>query len=258
MGWGLEEIERFRAALTAGLAWIQPRLGFEVGAGERERLVRYACEVVAANEEFNLTRITEPEAVAWKHVIDSLLGMTAVGRAPGADAWLADLGAGAGLPGVVLGIAGGWNCLEVESVRKKAAFLRKLAPLVSPARLVVWEGRAERLGREPAWREQLPLVVARAVGRLDVVAEYALPLLRVGGVMVAYKGPEGREEVGLLEGCKEQLGIGEIRVVEEELPEGWGRRMLVVAAKSRNCDPRFPRREGIPEKRPLGDGKEHR
>lgn len=256
MGWSAEEIGRFREALGAGLEWLQPRLGFEVEEGERERLVQYACKVVAANEKFNLTAITEPEAVAWKHIIDSLLGVAVAGRAKGGDAWLADLGAGAGLPGVVLGIVGGWNCLEVESVHKKAMFLRELMPLLRPARLVVWEGRAERLGREAAWREQLPLVVARAVGRLDVVAEYALPLLQVGGVLVAYKGPEGREEVELLQGSGEKLGIGEIRVIEEELPEDWGKRILIVVGKSRVCDPRFPRREGIPEKRPLGGGRE--
>lgn len=252
MSWGREERRVFQEALASGLEWLRPRIGFGLDDEVKARLVRYAEEMVAANQEFNLTTITEPEAVAWKHFIDSLLGVGVIGRPGGAGEWLADLGAGAGFPGVVLGIAAKWNCLEVESIRKKAAFLRRLGPLVEPAALDVWEGRAERLGREAKWRERLPVVVARALARLDVVAEYGMPLLRAGGILVAYKGPEGRDEVALLQGIKEELGIGEIRVIEEQLPEGWGVRLLIVVEKSKDCHPRYPRREGIPEKRPLG------
>lgn len=265
LNWTAHEEERFQDALRQGLGWLK-EAGLSWEPAGTDRMLCYARLLVSANMRINLTAITDPEGVAWKHFIDSMLGLLVVGRAPrtpaggegegnpagDAAAWLADLGAGAGFPGVVLGLAGGWNCLEVEAQAKKAAFLRELEGLLRPGKLQVWAGRAERLAREEAWRERLGVVVARALARLDVIAEYGMPLLREGGLLVAYKGPEGERELELLDAFREELGVGEATVVRRRLPHDWGERLLLVLTKRGRSDPRYPRREGVPEKRPLG------
>ncbi|MBE3582591.1 MAG: 16S rRNA (guanine(527)-N(7))-methyltransferase RsmG [Limnochordaceae bacterium] len=265
MGWGRQEIERFRRALREGLQ----QLELDLTDMTVEIMVEYAITLASAQEEQNLTALREPEQVAWKHFVDSLMGWKVFRQweedkqvprnQPGgqcqaeSERWLADLGAGAGFPGVVWAIVGDWHCLEIEAEGRKAEFIEGLRGLVGPGRLQVWHGRAEEAGRQEEWRERFDVVVARALARLDVVAEYGLPLLRLGGGLVAYKGPEGPDEVQWVgPEVRGRLGGGEAKVFRCGLPGDWGRRSIVILEKVGHCEELYPRRVGIPEKRPLG------
>lgn len=222
-----------------------------------ELLDAYLAAVRQWNERVNLTAITGEREMVVKHVLDSATVLGAVELRPGQR--LLDVGSGAGFPGVVLKIL----CPEVavdllESLGKRCRFLEHVrAKLVALGLrgaedgLRVLQGRAEDWGRRPGHREGYDVVVARAVATMRVLAEYCLPFVRVGGLFVAMKGPGVEEELGAAGRALGVLG-GEVdRVVEVELPEGAGRRNLVVVRKVAPVPEAYPRKAGVPERRPL-------
>lgn len=218
-------------------------------AGALAEISRFVNHLVEVNRSLNLTAITSPVEVATKHVADSLTSLL-VGAWP-QGAKVCDLGTGGGFPGMVLSLVR--PDLEinlVDSVAKKLAFLSTIGKeLGAGARTV--HARAEDLGREDAYRERHSVVVARAVARMPVLAEYCLPLTQVGGWFIAMKGPDGKSE---LQEAKRALGVlgGVVADVREvELPLGAGRRTLIAVRKERATPPEYPRRPGLPAKKPL-------
>lgn len=164
------------------------------------------------------------------------------GRAPAA---LADLGSGGGLPGLVL--AGWWpDCrlLLVESMSRRAEFLRRAVAELELPRASVAESRAEEVGRAPGTRESFDLVTARGFGPPAVTAECGAALLGPGGLLVVSEPPEGAGERWPAEGLVE-LGLGAAR------PVSVGDRRYVAIPKAAPCPNRYPRRVGVPAKRPL-------
>jgi 16S rRNA (guanine527-N7)-methyltransferase len=202
---------------------------------------------VVATDPHAPTTVTEPGVAVDIHVADSLagLGVPEVREA----SRLADLGAGAGFPGLVLAAAlPATRVTLVESVARKCAFLERAATVAGLPNVDVVAARAE------AWRDGLgscDVVTARALAPLGVLAEYAAPLLRSGGVLVAYKGArDPGEEAG---GARAAGVLGlEARppVAVEGIP-GVLHRHLYVYSKVRETPPRFPRRPGMARKRPL-------
>jgi 16S rRNA (guanine527-N7)-methyltransferase len=157
----------------------------------------------------------------------------------------ADLGSGAGIPGLVLAVEWGeTEAVLIESSTRRAAFLGSaIADLGLGGRVSVELGRAETVGRKPRWRHSLPLVVARSFGPPAVVAECAAPLLRLGGSLVVSEPPGGRPERWPAEALRE-LGLK----VDARVAGKWAFQTLVQDAL---CPARYPRRPGIPTKRPL-------
>ncbi len=235
--------------LVAGArAW-----GLELTAEQVQAFELYYRQLVAWNERVNLTAITDYEEVLVKHFLDSLSCFQALtGLPPG---WRCiDIGAGAGFPGLPLKIALPRMRLTVlESTGKKAAFLKHIVAELGLSGVDVVRGRAEEVGREPGLRESFDAALARAVAALPVLVEYALPLVRVGGVFVAQKGSELEDEVEAARGAITLLGgeLAEIRAVD--VPGLDAPRHLVVVAKVAPTPDRYPRRPGIPAKRPLGE-----
>lgn len=136
-----------------------------------------------ATGRFNLTAVREDAEALVRHYVDSLV-LLGIAGPWAAEGLLVDLGSGAGFPGIPLLVAlgPGWRGLLLESQGKKAAFLREAVTVLGlDGRVIVEPVRAEEAGRRDSWREQADLVVARAVAPLNVLAEYGLPLLRVGG-----------------------------------------------------------------------------
>jgi 16S rRNA (guanine527-N7)-methyltransferase len=198
----------------------------------------------------NLTAIREPREIVHKHFLDSLAGARLVGAAAGQR--LIDVGSGAGFPGLPLKIARpGLAVTLLESNRKKAAFLRRTVSALGLEGIRVLAARAEDAGRDPDHRAGYHYAVARAVAEIRVLAEYCLPFLRPGGLFLAYKGPGVREELGRADGALRTLGGSVREVLEFELPGEKARRSLVVIKKTGSTPERFPRRPGIPTKRPL-------
>ncbi|EKP94771.1 16S rRNA (guanine(527)-N(7))-methyltransferase RsmG [Thermaerobacter subterraneus] len=207
-----------------------------------------------ATGRFNLTAVREDAEALVRHYVDSLV-LLGIAGPWAAEGLLVDLGSGAGFPGIPLLVAlgPGWRGLLLESQGKKAAFLREAVTVLGlDGRVIVEPVRAEEAGRRDSWREQADLVVARAVAPLNVLAEYGLPLLRVGGRLWAYKGPRVAEEWEAGRRAATVLGGRLVGAREVELPGGAGRRVLVEVVKEEPTPAGYPRRPGLPARRPLG------
>jgi 16S rRNA (guanine527-N7)-methyltransferase len=230
-------------------------LGLSLSADQLAAFQIYYEELVAWNQKFNLTAITDYEQVQIRHFLDSLSCLlakevrAALGR-PGSRT--IDVGSGAGFPGVPLKLV--WpHCrfTLLETTGKKVTFLEHLIDRLALPAVTPVKARAEELAHDPSHREQYDLVLSRAVAELPVVGEYSLPFCRVGGWVIVQKGEAGAAEAWAAEKALSLLG-GELRrIVPVELPGLPEDRSLVVVEKVHPTPATYPRRPGIPSKRPL-------
>jgi 16S rRNA (guanine527-N7)-methyltransferase len=237
---------------TRGLAeTVRRELGLDLGAGQQQAFAWYARELIAWNRRFNLTAIEDPSDIEIKHFLDSLSCLRVMGPQPAGR--LADVGSGAGFPGIPLKImVPAFAVTLIESNSKKAEFCRHVIDGLGLDRVEVLNARAEEVGRAPDRRGAYDWAVARAVARLPIVVELLLPLLKVGGMGVAQKGESGPAEAEQAAPALETLG-GRIRdLVPINLPGVPETRFLIVIEKTSTTPDRFPRRPGIAAKRPLG------
>lgn len=212
-----------------------------------ELLGRYVDLLLEANRRMNLTRIVDRDEAMSKHVADA---MTVLPLIPESAKRLADVGSGGGVPGIPVAIARpDLQIVLIESTRKKAEFLRTVACELELGNVTVDDRRAEQVGRSAA-RETFDVVVARAVATLDWLAEWCLPLARVGGVMLAMKGPKVAEELPLAKRAISLLGGGEAAVHPVELPGASGH-VIVEIRKLRRTDPKYPRDPTVAKRRSL-------
>jgi 16S rRNA (guanine527-N7)-methyltransferase len=228
----------------------QQLFGLSLSPKQMTQLATYERELLAWNEKFNLTAIREVEGIRAKHFLDSLSCTLAWKENP--PRRLIDVGTGAGFPGIVLKIL--YPTLKltlVESVGKKAKFCTHLIGTLSLENVEVVTARAEDIGQNPAHREKYDWAVARAVAALPVLSEYLLPLVKVGGGMLAQKGESGPAEVNTSEKALKLLGGRLKQLVKVELPGVADERYLVVIAKVAATPPGYPRKAGIPSKKPL-------
>ena len=242
-----------RAALERLLA--DHPLGLPTGfADEAERFVALLLD---ANRRLNLTAVTEPDAVARLHLLDALSALPLLDALPQASPGSGralDLGSGGGVPGLVLALARpGRRWLLVDSVRKKADALRGFVETLGVGGVEVVAERAEILGRDGTHRERYGLVVARACAPLPVLVEYALPLLAVGGTLVAWKGRIADEELRAGAAAAAACGGGVPSVHPSGVVE-LGDHRFVVVPKAAPTSERYPRRPGQPSRSPLGGG----
>ncbi|MGI6607286.1 MAG: 16S rRNA (guanine(527)-N(7))-methyltransferase RsmG [Peptococcia bacterium] len=210
----------------------------------------YGEELLNWNKKFNLTAITAEKEIIIKHFYDSALGLKAW-RFQGNETVL-DLGTGAGFPGLPLKIIN--PALEitlVDSLQKRVGFLREMIKLLGLNGAEAIHGRAEELGQNQAFREKYDLVVSRAVAGLAVLVEYCLPLVKPGGVMLAYKGADAEQEIEAARKAVAILG-GEIAEMETfALPLEMGKRSIILLKKVKQTPGAYPRKPGLPGKKPL-------
>ena len=225
---------------------------------ETDPQIELLLEALAAEPEPHTT-VSEPERAREVHVADSMSGLEVADLTHARR--IADVGAGAGFPGLVLSVALPSARVDlIESVGRKAAVIDRLiqAARVENARSVV--ARAEDWARLPVslggGREAYEAVTARAVGPLPVLVEYAAPLLRSSGVLVAWKGRVGVDELRLGKGAASEVGMSLDDVRSVEPFPGARDRHLYVFRKVASTPERFPRRAGMAVKRPLG-GQDH-
>jgi len=199
---------------------------------------------------FNITAIESEEDIELLHFLDSLSlleieEIRSAGR-------LVDIGSGAGFPALVLALAlPGAKITALESARKKCAFIERAAEAIGAANMTVCCVRAEDYGRSRG-REVYDVAVSRAVAALPVLAEYSIPLLRCGGSMVAMKGLVSDQEWSHGLAALGILGAEEPRVIQLSPFSGAANRWVYVAKKTHVTPTGYPRRPGIPAKRPLG------
>jgi 16S rRNA (guanine527-N7)-methyltransferase len=226
-------------------------LGLELTAEQQQAFERYARELIAWNESrVNLTAITDLLAIEMRHFLDSLSVLRAVQLSP--QIKVIDVGAGAGFPGLPLRIV----CPAVqltllEATGKKAVFLEHIAKYLNLGNVKVVNARAEEAGQSLNHREQYDLVLARAVAQLPILLEYLLPLCRIGGRCIALKGESAAAEVGLSEHALRLLGGRLVQLTPIELPHVAETHYLVVIEKAAATPSHYPRRPGIPSKKPL-------
>ncbi len=228
------------------------RLGIVLTPAQIATFSRYRRELLDWNTRTNLTAITLPDEVKVKHFLDSLSFVLALPDGPRAGMRVLDIGSGGGFPGVPLRIAcPGIRLTLLESARKKTDFLRHLVSTLGLPDVEVVTDRAETRAHDPAYREQFDLVLARAVAETAELAELALPFCAIGGVAVLGKLSDTVAEVERAAKAIAMTGGRLLRVLPVELP-GLSGRTLIVLEKERPTPPAYPRRPGMPHKRPLG------
>ncbi len=224
--------------------------GLSLTARQLEQLTIYYERLVERNKHVNLTALTAPEDVAVKHMIDSFLAWRQDVFTPGAS--LCDVGTGAGFPGLALKIyQPALKVTLMDSLAKRLAFLQELIDELKLTDVTVCHMRAEDAGRAAAHREKYDVVTARAVARLSVLAEYTLPLVKVGGYFVAMKGSKYEEELADARQALQKLGGRLEAVVPASLPGLDDGRAILYIKKVSPCAAAYPRRAGLPEKNPL-------
>jgi 16S rRNA (guanine527-N7)-methyltransferase len=213
-------------------------------------LSAYERELMIWNEKISLTAIRDSEGIRTKHFLDSFSCVLAWTDSP--PKTLVDVGSGAGFPGIPLKILYPRLKLTlVESVAKKANFCQHIVETLRLDDVRVIQTRAEKLGQNPKHRENYDWAVARAVAKLPVLSEYLLPLVKVGGTMLAQKGERGLAETQEAENALKILGGSLRQVIPVTLPGVVEERYLVLADKTGTTPAAYPRREGIPAKRAL-------
>lgn len=239
------------------------RLGLALTESQLAQFRRYYQALVAWNRRANLTAITEYGDVLVRHFLDSLtvaLAMEGLAPAAGGDGQgeegrglrLMDVGSGAGFPGVPLRLAlPQLRVTLLEATGKKTAFLRHLCLALELPELEVVTGRAEETAHDPAHREVYDVAVSRGVDTLATLAEYQLPFCRMGGRAVAMKKGDIAAEVRQAQPAIALLGGRLLDVLSVPLPQLPDRRCLVVLEKVSPTPDRYPRRPGMPAKRPL-------
>jgi 16S rRNA (guanine527-N7)-methyltransferase len=186
----------------------QKTLGWEPNNSQKLQFECLYELILAANQHLNLTRITAPADFWEKHLWDSLRGLSRWSSIETPLPWQAiDIGTGAGFPGLPIAIAKpDWQVTLLDSTRKKVAFLDQLIPQLAIGNATTVTGRAEEIGQQPQHRESYDLAAIRAVTSAPICAEYALPLLKLGGLALLYRGEWTDEETEALESVLNQLG----------------------------------------------------
>lgn len=222
-------------------------LGVTVGHDALRRLWEYAGVLQEWSRRMNLVGSSAPGLTARVHILDS---MAVLRFLPASTRLCADVGTGAGLPGMVAAlVAPGTHWALIDASHKRCSFLSHVQSALQVANVTVHCARAEEIGRDPAMREAHDVAVSRAVGPLEVVAEYCLPLVRVGGQCLALKGPAVEKEVGAASAAIQRLGGRMREVVQYRLPLGDEERRAVVIDKIGRTPDKFPRRAGVAAKR---------
>ena len=229
------------------------KLGIDLGQGQLEQFESYYRELADWNRRMNLTGITGYDEVQVRHFLDSLTALAVIDTPTGGSFSVIDVGTGGGLPGIPVKIAlPNLRLVLLEATAKKAGFLRHLVSLLGLENAAILTGRAETLAHDSVYRGSFDLVLSRAVAPLPALAELTLPFCAIGGSLVAWKKGGIEDEVeGALKAI-EVLG-GRLREVREVALEGLNDgRCLVVIDKTSLTPPEYPRRPGVPAKRPIG------
>ena len=215
-----------------------------------EKFRIYMEGVLEWNEKVNLTTITDPDEFVIKHFIDSIICANYPEYVNAAK--IIDVGTGAGFPGIPLSIISPEKeFILIDSLNKRLKIIDELCQRADIKNVVTLHARAEELAKNKAYRERYDLCVSRAVANMSVLAEYCLPFIKVGGFLMAYKGPEAENEVKEAEHALSLLGGKAEEIRNGNLKEFGIEHKVVVIKKVKNTPSKFPRKAGTPAKEPL-------
>lgn len=223
-------------------------LGISLNDVQLDNFIKYMDLLLEWNENVNLTAITEPKEVITKHFLDSLTALNLIPE----GAKLADIGCGAGFPGLPLKIARDDIKLTLlDSLAKRINFLNAVITETGVSGVECVHSRAEDAGQDKAYREQFDVAVSRAVANLTTLCEYCLPFVKVGGVFIALKGPLADEELAAAKKAICILGGELMPTVEASVPFTDLNHKIVIIKKVAKCPKEYPRKAGTPSKKPL-------
>ncbi len=229
---------------------LNEKIGMNLSPQQLNAFAIYEAELLSWNEKFNLTAIRDLDGIRVKHFLDSLTCITEMNSAP--PNRVIDIGTGAGFPGIPLKIFYPTMQLTlVESVGKKAGFCSHIVETLGLTHVEVLTLRAEEAGQLPKHREKYDWAVARAVASLPILLEYLLPLVKVGGLILAQKGESAHSEAQSAEKAGRILGGRLKHITPVTLPGVVEERFLVVYDKVAATPAQYPRRVGMPAKSPL-------
>lgn len=236
----------FEEKLKAGA----DKIGLAITEQQALQFARFYSLLLDWNNRMNLTSLTEADDVVEKHFLDSLLCsfLPEVAEAQS----VIDVGSGAGFPGIPLKIAFPHKkFVLLDSLKKRIIFLENAICELNLPDIAAVHGRAEEYGLKQHWREQYDLAIARAVAELPVLCELCLPFVRVGGHFIAMKGPQGEEELKGADNALKILGGTLKKIHKFTLPFTGAQRVIIAVKKTMPTPSRYPRRAGVPEKKPL-------
>ncbi|PMD73930.1 16S rRNA (guanine(527)-N(7))-methyltransferase RsmG [Companilactobacillus nuruki] len=226
--------------------------GIELSEIQKNQFATYFKELVETNKVMNLTSIIEEDQVYLKHFYDSIVLGFVDENLLHEELTLCDVGSGAGFPSLPLKIINPkLKITIVDSLNKRIKFLDSLVEKLNLENVSLVHGRAEEVGKNPQFRESFDVVTARAVAAMNVLTEFCLPLVKIGGQFVAMKSEKAPEEMKTAEYAIKTLG-GEIKRQESvELPNDAGIRNFIFVSKITKTPKKYPRKPGTPAKKPL-------
>lgn len=232
------------------IAYAKIRLGITLSEDQQRMFAVYESELQKWSEKINLTAVRDLEGIRIKHFLDSLTCAKVLGDMNGKS--LVDIGTGAGFPGIPLKLLyPDMRLVLVDSVGKKVEFCRQITTALGLTSCQSIQARAEELGLSIEHREKYDAATARAVAGLPVLCEYLLPLVKIGGMMLAQKGESAPDELIQAKNAILKLGGKSNELIPVALPGLEDRRYLIAIRKISPTPTGYPRRTGLPAKKPI-------
>ena len=229
------------------------KMGINLHKEQIKKFSRYLELLIQWNQKINLTSLKTPQEIIIKHFLDSISCIKVITKYINIEEIsIIDVGTGAGFPGIPIKI----TCPSIrlyllEARKKKTIFLEKIIEEMNFQQVEILDGRAEAFGKCPNYREKYDIALSRAVAPLNTLSEYCLPLVRVGGLFIAQKGRSYNEEIDKALKTVQLLGGELIGVENVRIPFINQERYLLVIKKIKGTPLKYPRKEGLPQKRPL-------
>lgn len=236
--------EEFKQNLSTMIS----NLNIKINDEQIDKFYQYMNLLLEWNEKINLTSITEQNDIILKHFVDSLT----ISKYLKAEQKVVDIGTGAGFPAIPLSIVN-INCefTLVDSLNKRINFLNEVKENINLKNINTLHARAEEFGQNQKYREKFDVAVSRAVAELSILAEYLIPTVKVGGKIICMKGSNVKEEIENARFAIKELG-GEIQeLIEFNLPDTNMKRNIIIIGKVKNTPNKYPRKSGLPSKKPL-------